>query len=74
MSGMPKQTALIEGGLLNNMQLTKKEIDEAMTELQSAMEESFEASRIETNAKLAKTKAHYRLSRAREEVRALSFN
>jgi hypothetical protein len=52
---------------------TKKDINTAITELHEAMLECNEADIAETNIKLAKQKAHKRLSLARDEVRALSF-
>ncbi len=53
---------------------TNKEVMEATTELQNAMLESVKADRAEVDIKLAKQKAHKRLSMARDVVRALTFS
>jgi ElaB/YqjD/DUF883 family membrane-anchored ribosome-binding protein len=53
---------------------TQKEIDTALKELNEALNEALKAQNTETSAKLARTKAHYRLSLAREAIRQLSFN
>lgn len=53
---------------------TQKDITEAIQELHEALTASLKAQNDETNIKLARIKAHYRLSLAREAIRELSFN
>lgn len=53
---------------------TQKDIQNAIKDLEIALNESLKAQNDETNAKLARIKAHYRLSLAREAIRELSFN
>lgn len=52
---------------------TIDEIEACFTELKGAMLESMEASRAEVDAKLRKQKAHYRLLKAKEVLRAIEF-
>ncbi len=53
---------------------TKQDIIKATEELHLAMLESYEANIAEENTKLRKIKAHKRLTLARDEIRALTFN
>jgi len=55
------------------MQTTKKEVEDCLTELREALLESIEAGKAEDNAKQRKIKAHYRLSKAKETLRAIGF-
>lgn len=54
--------------------LTQKEVDECITELKAALEENIAASQMETEMKLRKERAHFRLLRAKEALRALEVN
>lgn len=53
---------------------TKKEVEEAIEELKSAMMEAMAIDQADKNIKLARQKSHYRLNRAREEVRSLQLD
>lgn len=55
------------------MSPTKKDITEAIAELEASMLELLDADRIEQNIKLKRIKAHKRLSLARDTVRSLIF-
>lgn len=50
-----------------------QQIDEAISELKSALLESLEASKAEEEAKVRKMKAHYRLSKAKELLRNIDY-
>lgn len=54
--------------------VTSKDIAAAINELGEAMSESLNASNAEQESKLRQIAAHYRLSKAREEIRSISFN
>ena len=56
------------------MKPTKKEVEEAIDELRLAMLESIEIDEADKNIKLRKQKNHYRLSKAREEIRVLKVD
>lgn len=56
------------------MKPTKKEIEDAIAELRLAMLESIELDEQDKNIKLAKQKNHYRLNKAREEIRNLKLD
>lgn len=51
-----------------------KDIESAIDELKLAMIESLNASNAEQEVKLRRIAAHYRLSKAREEIRSINFN
>ena len=53
---------------------TIKDITEATEELHEAMLEAHKAHITEDNAKLARIKAHKRLTLARDTIRNLTFN
>lgn len=53
--------------------MTNQQIDEAISELKSALLESLEASKAEEEAKVRKMKAHYRLSKAKELLRDIDY-
>jgi len=53
---------------------TQKEVQDAIAELQEAMQENLEAQLADTNIKLKKIKAQKRLSLARDSVRNIQFN
>lgn len=56
------------------MQITRKEVTDALKELELALLESIEATEAEDKAKLRKMKAHCRVRLARDTVRALQVN
>jgi len=56
------------------MKPTIKEIEQAIEELKQSLLESVLIDEMEKNAKLAKQKNQYRLSKARDEVRNLKIN
>jgi hypothetical protein len=53
---------------------TQKEIDAIVKEVHEALLESISADRVETEAKVAKAKAHLRLLNAKEALSAIRFN
>lgn len=53
---------------------TQKEIDDIVKEVHEALQESLKADVAETNAKLAKSKAHIRFLNAKEALSSIKFN
>lgn len=53
---------------------TKKDIEEAINELRLAMLESISIDEEDKQIKVKKQKSHYRLNKAREEVRNLKVD
>lgn len=51
-----------------------KEIDVCIEELRQALYENIEAGKLETEIRQRKTKARYRLLKAKEALRALEFD
>lgn len=51
-----------------------KEIEEHIEELRQAMYENIEASKVEVEARQRKTRARYRLLKAKEVLRAIEFD
>ena len=54
--------------------VTKKQIEDAISELKNAMLEAMDIDEADKNIKLAKQKSHYRLNKAREEIRSLKID
>ena len=53
---------------------TIKEIEETVAKLKSAIIESIDANKAEVDAKFRKSKAHYRLQKAKEAVRNIEID
>lgn len=51
-----------------------KEIEECINEFKNALYENIEANKLEIDIRLKKTKARYRLLKAKEALRAIEFD
>lgn len=60
--------------MTKKMKPLKKDVEAAIEELKLAMLESIAIDEADKNIKQAKTKNHYRLNKAREEVRSLQLD